>query len=353
MTNGYELEVSVTLAHEMVALGSDVTFTATVNQPGTFGFQWLDNGTNLPGATNATLILSGVSLANSGAYSVVVINPFTSASSAPVQLTVLAPAVILVPPAPASAHVGGDVTFNVGVSGDPPLAYQWYFNGTPITWAVGPSLTLSAVGRPQAGAYSVAVGNPAGSVTSAPVALTILTGPDCSDAPAGMLAWWRGEGNAYDYAGTNDLTFVEAAYAPGEVGQAFALNGATSYLTTPANGLAPSGTNDFSIEFWANFTALKPSTMAGDGSVAFIARDEGLGDLNKWVFGFGGGTLYFYVNGPGLGPNFLAQAPSSPSPTNGTTWRSREAGRSSMFLLMVHRSRRRLIICRFRRPTPR
>jgi hypothetical protein len=128
-----------------------------------------------------------------------------------------------------------------------------------------------------------------------------------------MVAWWRGEGNAYDYTGTNDLTFLDPAYAPGEVGQAFTLNGVTSYLTAPAPGLAPYGTNDFSIEFWADFSALTPSTPGGDGSVVFIGRDEGLGDLNKWLFGFGGDTLYLYLNSPVLGPQFIAQAPFNPA----------------------------------------
>jgi hypothetical protein len=313
VTNGYQLEVSVSLSNQLVAVGSVVVFNAIVDQPGEFSFQWLENGFNLRGATNSSLVLNGVSKANSGAYSVAATSLFTSVTSSPVQLTVMAPAVILAPPTPASVHVGSDVTFNVGASGDPPLAYQWFFNGAPVTWATGPSLLLSGVGRPQAGVYSVAVSNVLGSVTSAPVALTILTGPDCQGAPAGMLAWWRGEDNAYDYAGTNDLTFLDAAYAPGEVGQAFVFNGANSYLTAPANGLAPSGTNDFSLEFWANFSALTPSTMGGDGSVVFVARDEGLGDLNKWLFGFGGGSLYFYLNAPGLGPQFLASALFAPA----------------------------------------
>ena len=228
-------------------------------------------------------------------------------------LTVLAPASIVGPPLSASAYVGANVTFTVGASGDLPLAYQWFFNGVPITWASGPSLLLGGVGRPQAGAYFVTVSNSAGSVTSAPVTLTILTGPDCPGGPAGMVAWWRGEGNAYDYTGTNDLTFLGAAYAPGEVGEAFTLNGVSSYLTVPAPGLAPYGTNDFSIEFWADFSALTPSTPGGDGSIVFIGRDEGLGDLNKWLFGFGENTLYLYLNSPVLGPQFIAHAQFNPA----------------------------------------
>ena len=313
VTDGYALEALVSVADETVAAGTEVTLIATVNQPGTFGFQWLHNGGAVPGATKASLVLNAVGKADSGGYAVIVTSPLNSVTSAPVQITVLSPAAILEPPAPESAHVGGDVTFSVNAAGDLPLAYQWFFNGAAITWATGPSLVLSGVGRPQAGTYSVVAGNPAGSVTSAPVALAILTGPDCPGAPTGMVAWWRGEGNAYDYAGTNDLTFIEPAFASGEVGQAFALDGSTSYLTTPASGLMPPGTNDFSIELWANFTALTPSTMAGDGSLALIARDEGLGDRNKWLFGLGGGVLYFYLNGPGLGPQFPAQAPFTPT----------------------------------------
>ncbi len=312
VTNGYQLGVSAAADHPIAAAGSDVIFTATVNQIGQFSFQWSYNGSDMVGATNSALQLKGVTKASSGAYRVAASTPFLVATSAPVQLTVLAPAIIQTPPQAVSAYVGADVAFNVSASGDAPLAYQWLFNGTPITWAAGPSLILNAVGRPQAGAYSVVVSNPAVAVTSAPVALTILAGPNCPDGPSGMVAWWRGEGNAYDYAGTNDLTFAEAAYGPGQVGRAFLFNGVSSYLTGAPGSLPPSGTNDFSIEFWTSLSSLAPSTMGGDGSVAFIARDEGLGDLNKWLFGFGGQTLYFYVNSPGLGPRFLAPAAFNP-----------------------------------------
>jgi hypothetical protein len=232
--------------------------------------------------------------------------------SAPAQLTVLSAPAILEPPAPQTAHVGDTVVLNVVAGGDAPLGYQWLFAGAPITWATGPSLTLSGVGRPQAGPYSVLVSNQVGSVTSAPITLTIATGPNCPGTPPGLVAWWRGEGNAYDYAGTNDLTFIGAAYAPGEVGQAFALDGSTSYLAAISNPPTPVGTNDFSIELWACFAAMLPSVMGGDGSVAFIGCDEGFGVHNKWLFGQGGDRLYFYLNGPAIGAHFLAQATFTP-----------------------------------------
>lgn len=44
--------------------------------------------------------------------------------------------------------------------------------------------------------------------------------------PSGLVSWWRGEGNANDESGAHPGTPVgDLAYAPGQVGQAFSLNG--------------------------------------------------------------------------------------------------------------------------------
>ena len=49
--------------------GSTVTLTAPVSGFGTFNYQWLKNGVNISGATKQTLVLSNVTLADSGSYS--------------------------------------------------------------------------------------------------------------------------------------------------------------------------------------------------------------------------------------------------------------------------------------------
>jgi len=175
-------------------------------------------------------------------------------------------------------------------------------------------LVLSNLLRTQAGRYSIVISNPVGASTSAPPAtLTIEAKVACPGAPDGMVAWWRGEGNPSDYAGTNDAAFEGiSGYAPGEVGQAFAFDGLTSYLTVANSPLWALGTSDFSIEFWANFASVVPSDMAGDGSTVFIAHNEGSGARNKWLFGFGGQRLYLYVRSSTLAPLFLAQASFDP-----------------------------------------
>ena len=49
--------------------GSTVTLTTPVSGFGTFNYQWLKNGVNISGATEQTLVLSNVTLADSGSYS--------------------------------------------------------------------------------------------------------------------------------------------------------------------------------------------------------------------------------------------------------------------------------------------
>lgn len=76
-------------------------------------------------------------------------------------------------PVAQSVPTGSDAQFTVVASGTEPLAYQWYFNGAPLGTGTTPTLTLASVQAGQAGEYFVTVVNAAGSVTSAPVTLTV------------------------------------------------------------------------------------------------------------------------------------------------------------------------------------
>jgi hypothetical protein len=303
------LGVTISPSNQTVAVGSTVTFVATTSGPGPFGYQWWWNGVVLTGATNSSLVLSNVTSAANGAYTVDVSNASGSVLSAAAELSVLGPPAITTEPQSQTVGVGTTVTFLVTATGAPPLSYQWSFDGQALPGATNVNLTLTNVIRVQAGSYSVVITNPVGSVTSAPPAvLSIATGVACPGTPPGMVAWWRGEGNTGDYAGTNDAVFEGAVgYGPGEVGQAFLFDGVTSYLQAPNNALWALGTNDFSVELWANFAQINASIAGGDGSVVFAAHDEGP-EHNKWLFGFGGQELYFYVYSPSAGPHFFAPA---------------------------------------------
>jgi len=146
--------------------------------------------------------------------------------------------------------VGANVSFSVGASGTAPLAYQWQFNGTNLGGAVTSTLSLTNVQNYDGGSYTVVVTNAYGSVVSSNAVLTANPAPPCAPPPAGLIGWWPGEGTANDIVGANNGTLLNGVtFAPGNVGQAFAFNGANSYVQVSNNpNLNPTGS--FSIEAW-------------------------------------------------------------------------------------------------------
>lgn len=82
--------------------------------------------------------------------------------------------------------------------------------------------------------------------------------PPCATAPYGLVAWWRGEGNANDRVGSNHGTLNGSAtfstLAEGYDGRAFKFDGTNGYVALPDN-LFPfptsgTGATPFSFELW-------------------------------------------------------------------------------------------------------
>jgi hypothetical protein len=71
--------------------GNSVTFTVAASGTGPLSYQWRRNGSNLPGQKNATLTLSGVTVADAGSYDVVISNSVGTVTSETVTLTVQPP----------------------------------------------------------------------------------------------------------------------------------------------------------------------------------------------------------------------------------------------------------------------
>lgn len=79
--------------------------------------------------------------------------------------------------------VGGtNVSFSVGVDGDPPFKYQWRKNGVTLPGATNATLTLTSVARAQTGTYVVGVTNAAAGLLSSNALLRVLV-PQFLQAP--------------------------------------------------------------------------------------------------------------------------------------------------------------------------
>jgi plastocyanin len=104
----------------------------------------------------------------------------TSAAPA-VAVSVIQPTfapTILTQPRSQTNIIGTTVSFSVSVSGTPPFAYEWQFNGADLSGATNDTLTLTNVQFSNAGPYLVIVTNSAGAATSQVAVLTVTLPPN-------------------------------------------------------------------------------------------------------------------------------------------------------------------------------
>lgn len=111
---------------------------------------------------------------------------FTSAEADPVIVTVLHTPMILAQPQSQRVAAGSTVNFTVAATGDPPLTYQWFRDGEPISGQTGASFIISNVHAEQAGSYSVSVANAHGLIESATVTLLVVQPSSIHGQPTNM-----------------------------------------------------------------------------------------------------------------------------------------------------------------------
>ena len=228
-------------------------------------------------------LIDELSLYNRALSSAEIAAIYNAGSSGKCPPTLTLPA-ITSQPMNQTVTVGNTATFSIAASSTSPLNYQWSCSNTNIVGATNATLTLNNVQFTQAGNYSVQVANSAGSTNSIAVTLTVNPLPPCDSAPSGMVSWWPGEGNANDIVGANNGTPTgDITYTNGEVGQAFVLNGSTSYIPVPASPSLDIGAtgSGITIEGWIKPNQLGPVGAAGLPIVEWdSASTEG---LQLWV----------------------------------------------------------------------
>jgi uncharacterized repeat protein (TIGR01451 family) len=224
-----------------------------------------------------------------------------------------------------SATSGQAYSATLAATGGSGTGYTWSLTSgsLPSGFALSSAGVLSSTGSPVAPArsyvFTIQVQDSAGNLASNVFTLIInsLVTQSCVAPPSGLIAWWPFDETsgtiANDIAGNSPGSYVNSPVpVPGEVGEALSLNG-TNYVGVVDSNLWDYGTQDFTVEFWANFPVV-PGGSIGEPGAIFIGHDQGGGSLNKWFFAMGGGVLDFTVYNTAQPPpnGFLVRAPFAP-----------------------------------------
>ncbi len=264
--------------------GFQATFTALVSGQPPVDIQWYKApNTLLSGQTNQALVLSSLSLTDSGNYYAVATNGAGTQRSDSVSLNVL-------PPTPPqlmqdlqsqTVYLHQGVQLAVTASGTPPLTYLWTYNGGVIPNQTNNTLTLSNISRSQAGNYQVVVSNSYGFTNSIQALVTVLTLPAGSygagileslplvyfrfteDPAPGTIAT-----NLGSLGAANNATYEGGCFStPGPQAPAFpqfettntslGLNGVDADASIPALNLDSFSGHNVTIAAWVNLNGLQ------------------------------------------------------------------------------------------------
>jgi len=260
--------------------GAPIIFSVAASGTGPFSYQWRKNGVAIAGATLSLYVTPILTVADSASvYSVVVTNGGGSVTSDNAKLTVnYLPADWLVQPTATSVAVGQSAQFISAAFGSQPMSYQWKRNGVVIAGATDMIYYTPAVVLADDGAlYSVVATNPANSITSAAVRLTVLgaaVAPSIATAPA----------NATVTAGQN-ATFTVVAAGTGPFSYQWRRNGNTiSGATAASYTTAATAVADNAAQFTVMVTNAAGSVTS---AAAVLTVQAATGGLNgrAWAAG--------------------------------------------------------------------
>ena len=180
-------------ATQTITVGANVTFSVVATTGGgTLTYQWSKGGVAIGGATSSSYTITSAVLGSAGTYTVTVSNSAGSVTSSGAVLTVNAGVTaptITTQPATQTVNPAANVTFSVvATTGGGTLAYQWSKDGVALGGATSSSYTITGVTAGNAGTYTVAVSNSAGSVTSSGAVLTVNAAPTLTTQPRGTIA---------------------------------------------------------------------------------------------------------------------------------------------------------------------
>jgi hypothetical protein len=290
-----------------VTNGLTASFTSAASGTAPLSYQWyFKTNTPVSGGTSSTLTISPATTSQAGYYTLVVTNLYGSATSAPALLTVVVPPsrpAITLQPQNLSVTNGYSASFTNVATGTAPLSYQWYLNTTQrVAGGTNAILLIPFATTNQAGNYTVVVTNQAGSVTSTPASLTVIsTKPIIFTQPQPVTVT---NGNPFTFtvvaAGQNPLKYQ---WYTNSATAAFGLKNQTNstltfptasnqlagnYLVVITNSLGKATSSPALLTLISKpVMILQPqnATVTNGNPVTFISDAAGAGALSfQWLF---------------------------------------------------------------------
>jgi hypothetical protein len=153
---------SIVYAQDVSAVakvGQTATLDVTASGTAPFTYQWKKDGVDISGATAISYVISNVTTAASGNYTVLVSNSLGNSLSNIATLTVVNAPVFTQQPVAVSTSVGQSFTLSSLATGDSPPTYQWFKNNVAISGATSATYTVSSAVLADAGTYKVTASN--------------------------------------------------------------------------------------------------------------------------------------------------------------------------------------------------
>jgi gliding motility-associated-like protein len=230
------------------------TVTLSTNTVGTY--QWKLNGVDIPGETNASLVVS-----QSGSYTVSVGSGSCSGVSNAILVTIT-PATLAVINALSSTTIctGENVILT---SANTANTYQWLLNGVAIAGETNQQLTVNTPGD-----YTLQVGSANGcAATSLPTTVTLLTATiPTVTSTNGQFSFCQGQSLILEaMAGlTNYQWSINGTIIPGATADTLLVNQTGSYSVSTVNA---NGCNTSSLQTVINLLPLPTAIVAPSGPI--------------------------------------------------------------------------------------
>lgn len=132
---------------------------------------------------------------------------------------------------------------------------------------------------------------------SGPITVKNLTlGVGCATTPTGLVSWWAGDNNTFDYQGNNlGALGGNANFAGGKVQSAFSFDGDDDFVSIADNDTLDVQTGDFSIDGWVNLRSSREHFIGGKDNCDINSYALTVGTDNKPRFRVNGSDGSFEV----------------------------------------------------------